>query len=103
MANNQFNLQTVLTANIANLTTQLNRANSQISNFRRNSNTNNLFSGAVDSLKGLLPALSVATIAVTTFKGTINTTQAAGDSWALTMASATGALEGFYRTIGTGD
>lgn len=105
MAKKQMNLETELTAKIDDLTAKLNRASGQITSFKNKAKSGNsdLFSGAVSSLKGLMPVIGLAAVATTTFNGVINTTQAAGDSWALTMAGVQGALEGVYRTIGTGD
>lgn len=105
MAKKQFNLETELTAKIDDLTSKLNQANNKINNFKNQAAKGNadIFSGLGKSLLGVLPALATAGAAMEVFKGVINTTQTAGDSWAITVATAKGALEGFYRTLGTGD
>jgi len=105
MSKKQFNIETRLTADIDNLTSKLNTANRRVEHFKNQSKKGNtdLFKGIGSSLSGILPAIGLAGAALTTFQGTINTTQTAGDSWAVTQASMKGALDGFYRTLGTGD
>lgn len=69
--------------------------------------SSNKMSGGISSIVGgfakMLPMIGLGASAMTTFKGTINTTQTAGDAWNITTSSMKGSLEGLYRTIGTGD
>ena len=36
------------------------------------------------------------------FTGIINSSQEAGDKWAVTVAGMTGAMDGFWQAVGTG-
>lgn len=103
----QFSIETELTAKIDDLTAKLNTANKRVDNFKRKAEANkghtDIFKDITGSIGKYLPAIGAAAAAQQIFEGTINTSQAAGDSWAITQAGMTGALEGFYRTIGTGD
>ena len=107
MAKKQFSIQTELTAKIDDLTNKLNTANQRINYFKNKAKKNKgeaeIFNNLIKGASKFLPAIGAATAAQQVFQGTINTTQTAGDSWAVTTATMQGALEGFYRTIGTGD
>ena len=107
MAKKQFNVHTELTAKIDDLTSKLNTANQRINYFKneakKNKGEGEIFNNLIKGASKFLPAVGAATVAQQVFQGTINTTQTAGDSWAVTTATMQGALEGFYRTIGTGD
>lgn len=105
MANKNFNLEVELTAKIDDLTAKLNQANNKVNNFKKSSDRrkDDIFSGLTKSA-GLFAAGFVGVnTAMEVFNGVINTTQTAGDSWALTVGTMQGGLDGFYRTIGTGD
>jgi len=107
MAKKQFNVHTELTARIDDLTSKLNTANQRINYFKNEAKKNKgeaeIFNNLIKGASNFLPAIGAAAAAQQVFQGTINTTQTAGDSWAITTATMQGALEGFYRTIGTGD
>lgn len=64
-------------------------------------------SAALSGMISTLGSMAIAFVSVGTvmkvFNGVINTTQTAGDAWALSVATVNGALEGLYLTIGTGD
>ena len=68
---------------------------------------NKNISGIGNTLKNFamagVAAFGGVQLATTVFNGVIKASQTAGDAWALSMASVTGALDGLYRTIGTGD
>jgi hypothetical protein len=65
------------------------------------------YGNAMNKAKGFIGAfgisLGAAQLAVKTFEGIIKNSQAAGDSWNLTMAAATGASEAFFQALGTGE
>lgn len=107
MAKKQFNVHTELTAKIDDLTSKLNTANQRINYFKNEAKKNKgeaeIFNNLIKGASKFLPAIGAATAAQQVFQGTINTTQTAGDSWAITTATMQGALDGFYRTLGTGD
>lgn len=106
MANKNFNLQVELTAKIDDLTAKLNSANqkiNQLKNTSKSTGSNDVFSGLMKSAGAYAAGLITVNAAMSAFEGVIGTTQTAGDSWAVTVAGMHGALEGVYRTIGTGD
>lgn len=107
MAKKNFNINTELTATIDQLTSKLNTANQRVNHFKNEAKKNkgeaDIFNNLVKGAAKFLPAIGAAAAAQQVFQGTINTTNAAGDAWAVTQAGMKGALEGFYRTLGTGD
>lgn len=107
MAKKQFNINTELTGKIDDLTSKLNTANQRVNYFKNQAKKNkgeaDMFNNLVKGAAKFLPAIGAAAAAQQVFQGTINTTNAAGDAWAVTQAGMKGALEGFYRTLGTGD
>lgn len=108
MAKKQFNVHTELTAKIDDLTSKLNTAQKRVDYFKNknkksSSSSDDIFNSLTASAAKFLPAIGAAATAQQVFQGTINTTQTAGDAWALTTSEMQGTLEGFYRTIGTGD
>lgn len=104
MSKKQFSIETELTAKIDDLTAKLNTANTRINRFKQQAKkgNDNLFSGIGKSLGGLLPTIGVAATALTVFQGAITTTQTLGDAWNVTLSTAKGALEGFFRTLAEG-
>jgi len=107
MAKKQFSVQTELTAKIDDLTSKLNTAQKRVDYFKnkskKSSKSDDIFNSLTASASKFLPAIGAATAAQQVFQGTIKTTQTAGDAWAITYSGLQGTLEGFFRTIGTGD
>lgn len=107
MAKKQFNVHTELTAKIDDLTSKLNTAQKRVDYFKnknkKSSSSDDIFNSLTASAAKFLPAIGAATAAQQVFQGTIKTTQTAGDAWDITYSGMQGTLEGFYRTIGSGD
>jgi hypothetical protein len=101
MADKNFNLVANLVLNAEKFNSQINSAKTNVNNGGKSMMSS--LSGIASKFSGVIAASGLTVAAMSTFRGAIETTQAAGDAWAVTISGAKGALEGFYRTVGTGD
>lgn len=104
----QFNLQTLLTANISNLTTQLNRANQQIGQFQRNNqatggNIQSVFDGASKAVGMVAGAFIAVKGAAASFEKVIESNQSTSDAFAVTMAELNSTVDYFAASLGQMD
>lgn len=104
----QFNLQTLLTANISNLTTQLNRANQQIGQFQRNNqatggNIQSIFNGASKAIGVAAGAFIAVKGAAASFEKVIESNQFTSDTFAVTMAELNSTVDYFAASLGQMD
>ncbi|MCW0484656.1 hypothetical protein [Gaoshiqia sediminis] len=90
MAKKTFNLETELTAKIDDLTTKLNRANTQVETFKKkqaksSTDIESIFKGVSKSFGYITAGIIAAQGVLASFDKVINSTQATGDAFALTM------------------